>query len=120
MKIWHDDIRRPPDDTWTWARTNEAAIALLEANSVVEISMDNDLGLHDLDPDAELAIYQAGPLDEGWKLAVWMVANGKVPETVRVHSLNNVRAKYITDYLNDHGYDAILDPFKPPTSRKEV
>lgn len=28
-KLWHDDVRRPPDNTWLWARTNAEAVAFL-------------------------------------------------------------------------------------------
>jgi hypothetical protein len=44
IRLWHDDVRPPPDDSWTWARTNDAAKAVLEAHPVCEISLDHDLG----------------------------------------------------------------------------
>ena len=28
MKLWVDDIRRPPDASWAWARTNAEAIEI--------------------------------------------------------------------------------------------
>ena len=31
MKIWVDDIRTPPDDTWEWVKTSQEAIDLLES-----------------------------------------------------------------------------------------
>lgn len=44
MKIYLDDIRNPPDDTWVVCRTAEEAINLLWVYKVHEISLDHDLG----------------------------------------------------------------------------
>lgn len=44
MKLWLDDVRTPPDDTWTWAKTFEGAVELFNTEPVVEISFDHDLG----------------------------------------------------------------------------
>lgn len=44
MKIFLDDIRKPPDETWTVARTAGQAINMLARNIVTEISLDHDLG----------------------------------------------------------------------------
>lgn len=30
MKIWVDDIRTPPDETWIWLETSDEAIEWLE------------------------------------------------------------------------------------------
>jgi hypothetical protein len=43
MKLWLDDALSPPDDTWSWVRTVEDAISLLEGGAVQEASLDNDL-----------------------------------------------------------------------------
>ena len=53
MKLWFDDIRRPPDDTWLWARTIEEAKLLVQTNEIDEASLDHDLGLHEYDPDEQ-------------------------------------------------------------------
>jgi hypothetical protein len=56
VRLWHDDIRRPPEDMeWFWARTNDAAMAVLNARHVDVISLDHDLGLHHEDPGAPAA-----------------------------------------------------------------
>ena len=44
MKIFLDDIRNPPDDSWTTCRSAEIAIALINELRVDEISFDHDLG----------------------------------------------------------------------------
>lgn len=49
MKIWLDDKRNPPDDTWVWCKSSLEAFAALyraetEDNQVTEIAFDFDLG----------------------------------------------------------------------------
>jgi hypothetical protein len=43
-KLWIDDLRDPPDDTWVCARTSSEAISLLKSNRYDVISFDHDLG----------------------------------------------------------------------------
>jgi len=61
MKLWLDDLRPAPDDSWTPVTTPSAAIALLEAGEVESISFDHDLGFEDgteLEQPKELSGYQ--------------------------------------------------------------
>lgn len=44
MKIFLDDIRTPPDDTWTLAKWPNKVIEYLKTGKVTEISLDHDLG----------------------------------------------------------------------------
>jgi hypothetical protein len=44
MKLWIDDLRTPPDDSWTWAKTSTQALFLLATRKVTEVSFDHDLG----------------------------------------------------------------------------
>lgn len=104
MKLWHDDIRRPPDDSWVWVRTNQQAMAVLTVHIVDEISMDHDLGLHEADPDVQDADMQRGWDEEndGAKLAQWMCDHNHVPPKVTVHSWNPDGAKRMANILRDH------------------
>jgi len=48
-KLWIDDVRRPPDKSWYWAKTSEDAIHAINVgiySGMVyrEISFDHDLG----------------------------------------------------------------------------
>jgi len=43
MKLWLDDVRKPPRG-WKWAKTYEQAVAILETGEVEAISFDHDLG----------------------------------------------------------------------------
>lgn len=44
MKIFLDDMRDPPNDSFTVVRTAQEAIELLKTNQVTAISLDHDLG----------------------------------------------------------------------------
>jgi hypothetical protein len=45
IKLYLDDVRSPPDDTWTVARTAAEAWRLLLAHEVECASLDHDLGI---------------------------------------------------------------------------
>ncbi|MBK1666732.1 hypothetical protein CKO28_01560 [Rhodovibrio sodomensis] len=83
LKIWLDDVRRPPEG-WTWAQTHEEAIDLLEGREVTAISLDHDLG--DQAPD--------GRERTGYDVLLHIVQRFMddlpVPQEVYVHSANPV------------------------------
>lgn len=123
IKLWHDDVRPAPEG-WLWARTNEDARKILREQEVVEISLDHDLGLHDvdvpdpaLDPDGFIdAVAGRGQSSEtGLDLVVWMVENNKVPKRVTIHSWNPDGARYMAARLNRAGHTVIVSPFRLQT-----
>ena len=96
MRLWVDDERNPsvwlphihwhrgrdPDelDDWLWVKTAQEAIAHLESEDIVEVSLDHDLG----DPDE---------VGDGYMVAVWIeerVATDEdyIPPVIHVHSSN--------------------------------
>lgn len=105
VKLWHDDIRRPPDDSWVWARTNDDAKLVFSAREVTECSLDHDLGLHDHDPDVPDADIQIGWDEEndGLGLVKWMVENNRVPPIVTIHSHNPDGAKRMAQAIVESG-----------------
>lgn len=140
VRLWHDDVRPAPDATWTWARTNDAAKAILDARPVTEISLDHDLGYdgpppgkceacggkgtegnddeyhcRDCDGDGFIGgdvLYIAGTAEEtGHDLVRWMVEHGKVPPKVTVHSWNPDGARRMAKYLQDHGHPCAVAPY---------
>jgi hypothetical protein len=115
-KLWHDDIRRPPDESWQWARTNEKAIEILRHGDVTEVSLDHDLGLEDADPDAEGAYRRVGssPDGTGADLARWMCEHGLVPATVAVHSWSRAGAEAIVAVFRKRGIDVTRAPYRHP------
>lgn len=112
MKLWHDDIRRPPDETWKWARTNEAAITALATGEVEEISLDHDLGLHGEDPDAPAAELGRGQAEQtGYDLVKWMCEHGKLPAKITIHSWNPPGAERMAAALRDAGCAPLVAPY---------
>ncbi len=128
IKLWHDDVRPAPRG-WEWARTNTSAERILSGQAgeyrVTEISLDHDLGGHDInmvppemggDADAwfEKMYYRGGiACGEGCgcDLVKWMIKNDLVPSKVTIHSWNPARAKEMAALLNDAGFDAYIEPF---------
>lgn len=125
MKIWHDDIRKPPDDTWTWARTNTEAMACFawadsKKTTVEEISLDHDLGLSHIDPDVyerraeELWVFDERHEEDGLALVDWMCRTGHVPPRVTIHSWNPDGAQNMAARLNRFGHDCIVRAYEAP------
>lgn len=118
MRIWHDDVRAAPESGWEWVRTNDEAIKYLQHKGLVEeISLDHDLGHHNLelpqDPD-ELAevMYKAGQSEQtGMDLVTWMIEHDRVPAKIRIHSWNPSGAKLMSETLRRHGYECVVKPF---------
>jgi hypothetical protein len=127
MRLWHDDVRPPPDTTWTWVRTNDQAIEILQRWEPVveEISMDHDLGVHVLDPadledmewDEFMDKVDSGEIETtsetGLDLVEWMVANDRVPTKITIHSHNPDGAHRMAMRFVDAGHECVLAPFRP-------
>lgn len=82
MKIWLDDARQPPDQSWYWVRSVWGAVgvikAALQAGRTIELmSLDHDLGEY---------AQQGG---DGIQLLVWM-AEHEVFCPVHLHTMNPV------------------------------
>lgn len=109
MKLWIDDFREPPNSSWTWAKTLEAAFyhygfaigtslrgvpshKMVEVITsgiplVKEISFDHDLGalvaLDDPLPDSQTTMPLARKIEE-------YASQGLKPPKWSVHSMNPV------------------------------
>lgn len=47
-KLWLDDERTPPDETWTWARSSSEAKQLVNGKGIPDrMDLDHDLGEED-------------------------------------------------------------------------
>lgn len=85
MKIWVDDIRRPPEGDWFWAVTSKEVIEFLElakASTIIvveRISLDHDLGGEDTTRP----------------IVLWMCENEWWPNEVVVHSANPVGVQWL-------------------------
>jgi hypothetical protein len=118
VTLWVDDIRRPPDDSWTWARTNdEARKFLMEGDGgddrVYEASLDHDMGHHDRDPDDEDSVFLRGDSeDDGVQLVNWMIFQNRVPPKISIHSWNPVGARRMAQLLAEHCDDITVRPYE--------
>lgn len=116
-KLWFDDIRPAPDETWVWARTLQAGKDVLQHFEIDECSLDHDLGLHDIEEaaieaDPELLFGRGVASETGLDLVHWMIEHKRVPPVVRVHSWNPEGARNMANALNRHGYDCVIDAYK--------
>lgn len=111
MKLFIDDIRQPPDNTYAVVRSYNDAIAYMESMGCPEyISFDHDLG----DDDQ----------GTGYDVAKWMVdkdldANGQfIPDDFEynVHSANPVGARNITGLLDN--YLAVREVYNETTGKR--
>lgn len=85
IKIWLDDLRVPPNSSWTWCKEVEEAVVLIADNDIYQISFDHDLG---------------EDTPTGYELATWIeerVVKLKKPPPIHwnVHSANPIGAKNI-------------------------
>lgn len=88
MKLFVDDLRDPPDDTWTVARTSAEALEILQTGAQIdELSLDHDLGGDDTSRPAVL----------------WLAEHGGWPATVRAHSANPVGVEWLTGMIERYG-----------------
>lgn len=142
VKLWLDDVRPPPDDTWTWATTAEQARGILLRSNVVEASLDHDLG-YDGPRPTPCAVctgsgwtvgdgspcegceghgwenYQAfgawgGHEDNGYELVKWMCREHLLPEVITIHSWNPDGADNMRVQLIRSGASPTLLPYTIP------
>lgn len=76
MKIFLDDLRKPPDG-WALLLTAKHCIMALKTQYVDEISLDHDLGLED---------------ETGYDVLLWIeeqvITKGYIPPKIRIHTAN--------------------------------
>lgn len=91
MKLWVDDVRTPPDETWWWAKSSKRAIAFLYYPFVTRMSLDYDLGED----------------DTGRLVVLHMCEHGVWPKIIEVHSQN----PYGRDWL-----EKMIERYKPSST----
>jgi 2'-5' RNA ligase len=98
-RLWVDDTRHPPDDSWDWARDARAAKKLTKDNDYDHMSLDHDLGIVKyegkvvVNPDAL----------SGGDFAIWLHEHRKhMPKSVNIHSHNSKGTKLMKEILEKH------------------
>lgn len=71
-KLWVDDLRTPPDDSWVWAKTCAEAIRVLAADEVVAMSLDHDMGgaMGCEETSRPIVMWLCEQLENRWPLAI--------------------------------------------------
>ena len=81
IKLYVDDVRSVPDETWNLVKTFHGAISFLEEHQVHTISLDHDLGC-----------FYGNREMTGFDILNWLVARkidgAEYPKVVLVHSAN--------------------------------
>lgn len=80
-KLWVDDLRNPPDDTYEIVRNYDDAIAALQAKTYTDIYLDHDL-----------ACFKDGRELTGYDVVLWIVdrrVNENYIAPVRYHMLTS-------------------------------
>lgn len=86
MKIWLDDMRDAPDETWIVVRSaSECIKTLAGVMNVEELSLDHDLG-----DDEDGTGYTVVVVLESW---AYNGATEHIPDKIGIHSANPVGRK---------------------------
>ena len=94
MKIWLDDLRSPPDASWTWVKSVAEAIGLMQSGQVEHASLDHDLGM---DPTGV-------EVPAGRRLVYWMAETNCWPsKSISIHSANIVGVEYMVGMIKRYG-----------------
>ena len=108
MKLYVDDIRRVPDDSWHLVKSNTEAIRLLATQKVEEISLDHDIACY-------LVTGQEHTSNETFQPIAYFIANMPKefrPKTVRIHTANPVAGEMMASILKDKVETLIRDDLK--------
>lgn len=118
MKLWLDDMRDAPDDSWTVIRKVQPAIIFLTQfwDSITAISLDHDIENRPDDETFKPVAYYIGALyTAGFHIAMDR-ANREGHATIHspsltVHSDNPVGAKEMMAILKDSGLVSCWTPY---------
>lgn len=116
MKLWVDDIRDAPDDSWTEVRKVQPAISFLSKYCPEEISLDHDIENRPDDETFEPIAYFIGQK----YAAIGNIPKVIVPEwnpKITIHSINPVGAKAMQDILLIYDLKSERKPYAPDLKR---
>lgn len=93
MKVWLDDERDPSQFTgesdWVWVKTVKACWELILGGEVTDLSLDNDLGMWEVEGHVIADRIEEKQATENWD----------PPRAIRVHSMNPVARKRMIQTL---------------------
>lgn len=103
MKLWVDDMRDAPDDTWTEARKVQTAINLLANFTFEEISLDHDIENRPDDETFKPVAHYIGMKYGSHEKMFW--------PKITVHSMNPVGGAELVKILADYGLPSEYIPY---------
>ncbi len=123
IKLWVDDVRQPPDSSWTVARSVTQAICMIAKFDPEVISIDHDIG-HEAWIDD---VYKSYPCHETFEAVAWFIAEKYyvlkdieadkisarpllLPPKIIIHSGNPVGAESIKEILARSGIKSLIQP----------
>lgn len=125
MKLWVDDIRNAPDESWHVARTVTEAIRAIARFDFEEISLDHDIS-HQI---VMLSMSRPFRCDETFQAVTYYIAlkyggrnmfrsDQQVPR-ITLHTSNPVGGDEMHNILKDAGIDS-EKKYKGPANRLEM
>jgi len=109
LKLYVDDLRKVPDNTWTLARTNTEAIRLLATLHVEEISIDHDICIPRVEFVKEEVRKRLAIGEETFEPVVYYIVLMKPedrPKKITIHSSNYPASLRMQGILSDVGIDS--------------
>ena len=103
MKLWVDDVRQPPDKTYIWSRSVDAAKASIEYSEYLAREFDlaiYEVHLIDIDHDAGIYASEGG---DYVKLLDWLEETGR-NYPIRIHSMNPVGVENMRRIIKRNGW----------------
>ena len=114
LKLFVDDFRDAPDDTWNVARTTEEAIRAIATMEFSEISLDHDIENR---PETFQPVAYFIGVKYYTDMPVDIEVGGKIHKMrpllgpkIFIHSGNPVGAQNMVDILQSYGITSILTP----------
>jgi len=87
LKLWVDDLRPAPDDSWDIAKNGKDAFYMMKQHKYSVVSLDHDMGEDSIN---------------GYELVKWMYDRlNKLnwPETISIHTANPVGRIYMENFV---------------------
>ncbi len=86
-RLWLDDVRPAPDESWLWVRTAREAIDALTNSAWEEVSLDHDLGPPAAGTGMDVLDYlERESVD--WSDGQVSVEGVRIPKSIKIHTMN--------------------------------
>lgn len=111
MKIYVDDIRNVPDESWTLCRTITEAIRCIAffADDITEISLD-----HDISAEVRVnGVYRPFPTEETFQPVAYYISEryrtADTPPKITIHTANPLGAEAMEVAFAKRDYPGIIE-----------